>query len=867
MSLESADQKSVLDPLLSNSVAALSAQTDTQNLLIQNHLILTNTSKEEHEKTRQEILNALFQMAQWGISGRYPQGFKLSYHAATLMARKMAPNILLESLDFPAINDRIEGVPEAFRETFEWIFSPCKELENTWSNFASWLQSESGLYWINGKAGSGKSTLLKFIVGHHTTQLRLSAWAGSDRLSRSQFFFWKGGTALQKNHTGLLRTLLFETFSQWKGLLKIVLPQRLRQVEDALADHLYATQPDNPHDSEGKALPAEFINALDRWSHSELMTAFETLVDPKTDGFKFCFIIDGLDEFEGDHLEMIELFRRIGSSPRMKICVSSRPLNVYQKGFESLPGLRLQDFTKADIRFFVEEKLGDNIDLLNLMQKHPERCRLLAEKIVSKASGVFLWVTLVVKSLLNGLVNNDSMLDLEKRINLLPADLEDLYWHMLKNIDDLYKPRSSRFFQIAVTAQGPFDAIDFSFADEEDPNIAVTAKIQPMSQDEQVERIHQIGERLKSVCASLLELQGEKVQFLHRTVVDFFEKSDVKAMLQAFTAGTAFHPDISLLSSSILRLKWIHEHSSSPRALEQFWKVVKRGLCSASRADARGRDLGIALLDEFDSVVSHHWSTLCNSKIAIANHWTNSIPFEYNDNDSFGRHTFISYAVRYQLNSYLRNLILRDPRRLRAGSSRPLLDIAIPPLQFVGFQGQPAPQSPSEMTIQLLLQSGSDPNLVFEDHSPWQNALLHVADFKPSPYWHKPGDILAFGQMWTSIFALLLQYSADPNIQIKYGEADSRFTRSALAIIRDILAHFDPAGAGMLEDVLLQRNAIYVSVAADGSVAQPPDLSSLQRMSQHQRSPQPRVGLRTIATRSGDRLNLYRAARRTFAKP
>ena len=65
------------------------------------------------------------------------------------------------------------GIPEAYLNMFVWIYREF----TPWSSFKEWLESRSGIYWINGKAGSGKSTLLKFLVHHPLTRESLNTWA------------------------------------------------------------------------------------------------------------------------------------------------------------------------------------------------------------------------------------------------------------------------------------------------------------------------------------------------------------------------------------------------------------------------------------------------------------------------------------------------------------------------------------------------------------------------------------------------------------------------------------------------------------------------------------------------------------------
>ena len=61
------------------------------------------------------------------------------------------------------------------------------------------------------------------------------------------------------------------------------------------------------------------------WTKSELVAAFDLLLQAPETVLRFCFFIDGLDEFDGDHRDLIDAIRSFGKSPFVKICVSSRP--------------------------------------------------------------------------------------------------------------------------------------------------------------------------------------------------------------------------------------------------------------------------------------------------------------------------------------------------------------------------------------------------------------------------------------------------------------------------------------------------------------------------------------------------------------
>jgi hypothetical protein len=76
---------------------------------------------------------------------------------------------------------------------------------------------------------------------------------------------------------------------------------------------------------------------------------------------RFCFIVDGLDEFDGDHDEIVEVFQAAASSQTVKICVSSRPLFVFEDVFKDSPKLRLQDLTQNDIFQYADGCLADSL--------------------------------------------------------------------------------------------------------------------------------------------------------------------------------------------------------------------------------------------------------------------------------------------------------------------------------------------------------------------------------------------------------------------------------------------------------------------------------------------------------------------------
>ena len=60
----------------------------------------------------------------------------------------------------------------------------------------------------------------------------------------------------------------------------------------------------------------------------------------------------------------------------------------------------------------------------------------LAEEVLGKASGVFLWVHLAMKNILRGLGNEDDWPELRQSLRLLPNDIAELYNHMWDRLNE-----------------------------------------------------------------------------------------------------------------------------------------------------------------------------------------------------------------------------------------------------------------------------------------------------------------------------------------------------------------------------------------------------------------------------------------------
>ncbi|KAK7697592.1 hypothetical protein SLS64_013411 [Diaporthe eres] len=358
--------------------------------------------------------------------------------------RKQATEEILNSFWFASVTERLEQVSEAHKKTFDWIFKPPPEVEQgnegtLWSDFVDWLESNNGLYWITGKAGSGKSTLMKYIARHPRTKAHLLQWSGNHRLLKSAFFFWNSGTKEQRSQEGLMKTILFDTLRKAPELVPVVFPLEW--------SNWYNT----------KLKSSWSFRSNYTWDLSDLELAFQKILTQRLVPVKICLFIDGLDEYEGDDWRIADIVVKVAQSENIKICVSSRPHIVFEDTFAKLPRLRLQDLTKPDIMVYISDMLLEDSRMKRFIQSSPEEAQGLADRIVDGASGVFLWVTLVVASLLRGLGNRDNLTILHQRLDELPTDLEQLFTQMIRKVDKVYQSEASRLFQLVAMVTDRLD--------------------------------------------------------------------------------------------------------------------------------------------------------------------------------------------------------------------------------------------------------------------------------------------------------------------------------------------------------------------------------------------------------------------------
>ncbi|KAI0142817.1 hypothetical protein GGR57DRAFT_508537 [Xylariaceae sp. FL1272] len=504
---------------------------------------------------------------------------------------------ILSWMYFRQITDREDNVNDAHRQTFRWIFQHSVGHQRPWSDFPRWLREGSGCYWINGKAGSGKSTLMKYIWQEERTWHLLQSWFGTSRSISASFYFWNLGSKLQKTQGGLLRSLLHDVLSKHPDLVPVIMPEHCR---DAMRSR----------DFEGDAP-----------SLSELKKYFRRLLDQASPRCRMFFLIDGIDEYDGDYTDLIHLIQ-LSSSSHVKLLISSRPITACIEASSSLPGLRLHDLTREDMHNYASDLLQ------KALKKRGDNWLQLIKDLVDKSSGVFLWLALVVRSLLHGLRDGDSLEELELRLEELPSDLADLYAHMLNKIPGRYRAQASDFFQTFLKSQSveldirrhPLLAIQLSFVEERWAQVQ-SAPTQALNKKGERQRCEQMESRIRSRCCGLLEFQERKnqrrlgeprehfsrphLEFIHKTAAEFLRDEEIWNRIKSWSGA---NPYLGLIQSCIMVIKSTKPADVVYTRYSVVWDSMYTALRYAHLAEAEGGSIPDAYLELLDSSLMSHWN-------------------------------------------------------------------------------------------------------------------------------------------------------------------------------------------------------------------------------------------------------------------
>jgi hypothetical protein len=461
----------------------------------------------------------------------------------------------LQALYYPKLGSREKEVEDAHEQTFGWIFEDrssyshgvridlweavqhnTDEVHHKSRKFQEWLQSEdpgqSNVFWISGKPGSGKSTMMRFLASHSKLYRFLATWSKDETLILVHHYFWKESSSpLHRSLTGLLRSILHQILEQCPTLIDV-----------AFNNEIWLNGGEN-----FKFSSEVLHNALRK-----------VLASAPGLRLKIFLLVDDLDEFDdqdgyesgvSNERELINFLRAFRKRPSMKLCVASRPLEIFRQelGDEDDFHFYLHELTRKDIQIYIQETLEKEKIFLQLVKKD-KGYQELVDEIVHAAQGVFLWVRIVVCRLLDGMTNADRFSDLQRKLRELPWEPESLYMHILSSLDSVKKRWAARILLALITVRRvritPLSAAFIYLDPAEHPGII---KAEDMTPQNLMELQKQLRTPINACCRGLVEIKvarwrsadsfvdriahGEELILAHHTIGEFLRLPRMKNFL------------------------------------------------------------------------------------------------------------------------------------------------------------------------------------------------------------------------------------------------------------------------------------------------------------------------------------------------
>ena len=559
-----------------------------------------------------------------------------------------------------------------------------------------------------------------------------------------------------------------------------------------------------------------------------------TLTSLDTFPAKLCFFVDGLDEYDGDPVEIVDILKGFAASSDIKVCLASRPWTELESALSgnSDRKLMLQDFTRHDIKLYIHDKL-DNDPRFQKVKAKDDRFQELSLEIVNKAQGVFLWVFLVVRSLLRGLTHEDTISDLQRRLKHIPPDLESYFKQMLDTIEDVYRPQTSHILQMCLASPEPLPIMTFAFLDEEDPNYALHARISPLKISDLEEKCETVRKRVKARCRDLLEIVSstalqraddrltsdfmnyestfldENVDFLHRTVRDFFLTKQMQTMMSIWL-DTPFDAHLSLCRTFLAQIKttpWAQKvESDDPSYLSD---LIDGFLYHAREYEERAKRTCASLIEELDQVVSVRCgkaSHMESEELRYPNskQLNQRSPLGLNDS-LYKRGWILTMAVQSDLRLYVAQKLDQQPLLAKGIYGRPLLYCAL----LLPMRSNYSQEISIDM-LSLLLHRKAEPNQQYGSVSVW--GLFLRGAYQNSKY-ATPED----REVWAQAISLLLEHGADTDASFETGRSSEKPTFSGRIIrypintsVSEIINECCPKDFARLNDILERRRKFSV---------------------------------------------------------
>ncbi|CAI6333921.1 unnamed protein product [Periconia digitata] len=455
---------------------------------------------------------------------------KAKEHGVPLMntSNTVMPTRLKKSLLFDDVHGRMNAIFSP-TETTAWL----RQLDA----YKSWFSQENlvshDLLFIKGKPGSGKSTALKSAMMHAQDQKSISvaSFYFNSKESRPSV-----GT-LHRSTIGMLRSLVYQ-------LAKNDTSVRTELIK------LWSEKSQDTAEEEDQGMTAY------QWHEADLQTFLERVFSSRLTRRTFIFIdaldecstSDGDDDASQEARDVFSFFRSILAIAKnhgviLRICVSCRTFFTVGDGLcevvlDQLNGEAIATYVK--LRF---ENHGATVVEAKLES--------VTAEILSRASGIFLWVKLVMDLSLRYWDQGRTIDWIKDRFAWLPLDLEIIYKNILSTMNDSEEERriAIRFFYWMIFSNRPLQLREWYAV------VGLIQEVPPKSMKVWTESKEFPRNAGEAVAGSTLEKWIKRVS---RGLVEVSQATETNAeeveSTQCATAGSA-----TLHSGESRRVYLIHE--------------------------------------------------------------------------------------------------------------------------------------------------------------------------------------------------------------------------------------------------------------------------------------------------------------------
>lgn len=427
--------------------------------------------------------------------------------------------------------------------------------------------------------------------------------------------------------------------------------------------------------------------------------------------------------------------------------------------------------------------------------------------LVDKASGVFLWVRLVVHELLRAARDGATLPELVEKAHQLPRDLDSYFARFIDSIPQEYRKEASQLFQIALHNEDSFTALhglrllDLSYLgtfqrsapSRGDYNAAT---FDPSNVAELESRLETTARRINSRCRGLIECHymagntehfvgfpeisasgkmghdelltslgddqstlellvacNRHVSFIHRSLRDFLASPDVLQKLQEYSGGP-FDTRLFLCKARLAQILSLN-HEGNHRRTQLALGLASYVLSALGTEDLKYTDESALIAAQLKPVVESLGRAKAHKSANQG--WYLCTSFHECQTEE---PDFLGVAIDFDLVVYLRKELTAEAIRAKRGL--PVLNCILMG-RFSDYLGSDITMGnhvPNIEILRLALELGADPNEERQGVSVWAEFigdLISTLAARGAP----PPDAQ---KAHAGAIKALLEYGADPEL-------------------------------------------------------------------------------------------------------